>query len=71
MNTFYGFPFFLSNLLMKFASLFINQSTKMSKPKRIHKTYKKSVFSKMKVKPVNILLFMAIACFIFFLVFIY
>ncbi len=38
---------------------------KMSKPKRIHKTYKKSIFSKMKVKPVNLLLFMAIVCFIF------
>gem|GEM_PF-564691 len=41
----------------------------MSKPKRIHKTYKKSLFSKMKIKPVNLLLFMAIACFIFVLVF--
>lgn len=41
----------------------------MSKPKRIHKTYKKSMFNKMKVKPINILLFMAITSFIFALIF--
>lgn len=41
----------------------------MSKPKRIHKTYKKSVISKMKIKPINLLLFIAIVCFIIVLVF--
>lgn len=41
----------------------------MSKPKRIHKTYKKSVFSKMKIKPINLLLFIAIVCFSIVLVF--
>ena len=37
----------------------------MSKPKRIHKTYKKSLFEKVNIKLVDILLFVAIICFIF------
>ena len=41
----------------------------MSKPKRIHKTYKKSLFEINRIKLVDLLLFVATICFIFSLIY--
>ena len=41
----------------------------MSKAKRIHKTYKKSLFEIKRIKLVNLLLFFTVICFIFSLIY--
>ncbi|VDH17477.1 Uncharacterised protein [Algoriella xinjiangensis] len=41
----------------------------MSKAKRIHKTYKKSLFEMKRIKLVDLLLFVATVCFIFSLIY--
>ena len=41
----------------------------MSKSKRIHKTYKKSLFEMKRIKLVDLLLLVATVCFIFSLIY--